>query len=625
MIKHQIRTESMKKIHDIIEDLHRHVHVVLTRLSDQPIEINELVITPCKKEFAKDFTLVLFGLAKKLRKNPEVLGDELGKALMENQSIQSYEVIKGFLNFSLPDQFWIDLVNSLQGNSVEEQIKLDKTYKYLIEYCSPNTNKPLHLGHVRNILLGWSVYLIQKSLGHEVFTTQVINDRGIAICKSMLAWTKFGEGQTPESTGIKSDHFVGDYYVLFETKFREEYLTWQNSEEGKLAFENSKKADESEADFYKRFKNEYFSKISPLGQEASEMLRQWERGDEAIISLWSRMNQWVYDGFEKTQNLLGVSFDFSYYESQTYLLGKDLIQKGLDKGVFQKSEDGAVFVDLTDAGLDKKFLLRSDGTSIYITQDLGTATQRHLNHGADRYIYIVADEQDYHFQVLFEILRRLEVPFSDGLYHLNYGMVELPTGRMKSREGTVVDADDLINEVIREASVMAQERGELENLSKEDKDKVISQIGLSALKYQLLKVHPKKRMIFDPTESVDLQGNTGPYIMNAYVRIQSILRKTENLEKSQPNLILQEEKDLLNLLIHYPKAIQEAGHSLDPSQLANYVYQMAKDFHKYYHDVRILNAETQEAKLWRLNLIGIFSNYLSHGMSCLGIEMPDRM
>lgn len=586
---------------------------------------SELVITPCKKEFGKDFTLVTFGLAKSLKLNPETLANSLGAKLLSNGLIESFDVVKGFLNFSMPKTFWLEFMHLLNASQPEDQVISGSSSRYLVEYCSPNTNKPLHLGHVRNILLGWSVSQILKAAGHQVSTTQVINDRGIAICKSMLAWKKYSSGATPQSTGIKPDHFVGDYYVLFEQKFREEYVAWQESEAGEECYINLKKENEAKADFFKRFKNEYFIKHSVLGKEASEMLRNWEAGDPETMDLWNQMNQWVYDGFRQTQDLLGVSFGSTYYESKTYLLGKDIVQKGLAEGVFSKAEDGSVYIDLTDAGLDKKILLRSDGTSIYITQDIGTAIQRHEIHKADKYIYVVADEQDYHFQTLFEILRRLKLPFADGLYHLSYGMVELPTGRMKSREGTVVDADDLINEVFSEARTSASERGELEILSAADKEKIIFQIAMSALKYYLLKVHPKKRMVFDPSESVDLQGHTGPYILNAYVRIQSVLRKSEMNELLEPSEIVHAERELLNLLMQYPKVIQEAARQLDPSHLANFLYQMAKDFHRYYHDYRILNAETAELRSWRLALIAQFGKYINHGMTCLGIQMPDRM
>ena len=482
------------------------------------------------------------------------------------------------------------------------------------------------MGHIRNILLGWSVYRILMSVGHEAHTTQIINDRGIAICKSMLAWKLFGEGKTPESQAQKPDHFVGNYYVLFENKFKEEYINWQQSTEAFEIWQSKKKEDETKELFYAKFKNEYFNQYSSLGKAAGEMLRKWESGDEDVIGLWKKMNQWVYQGFDATFAKLMVSFESVYYESNTYLLGKDIIKQGLEKEVFYKEKDGSVWIDLTESGLDKKIVLRSDGTSVYITQDLGTAQMRHQEHHADHYIYVVADEQDYHFQVLFETLRKLEEPYSKGMHHLSYGMVELPSGRMKSREGTVVDADDLIAEVINEAGESAMERGELSGISELEKNELITKIGMSALKYFLLKVHPKKRMIFDPKESVDMQGHTGPYVVNAFVRIKSILRRQEpDLELFPALNVTSGEKDLISLCLNYPKVMQEAAQQFDPSHLANYLYQMAKDFHRFYHEYRILNAETKEIKLWRLQICKIFSEHLEHGMNCLGIPMPDRM
>ncbi|MEO6691973.1 MAG: arginine--tRNA ligase, partial [Saprospiraceae bacterium] len=463
-------------------------------------------------------------------------------------------------------------------------------------------------------------------LGHDAYTTQVTNDRGIAICKSMLAWKLYGDGTTPKSTGIKGDHFVGNYYVLFETKFKLEYKDWQVTEKGKITFDSNKKPEENSETFYTRYKNDYFNNFSILGQSAKEMLLKWERGDVETKDLWSQMNSWVYEGFHQTFAKLNVRFDSNYYESNTYLLGKNIIEKGLKDNVFVKDSDNSVWIDLTDVGLDRKIVLRSDGTSVYITQDLGTADERHKHHQADQYIYVVADEQDYHFKVLKESLKKLKMPYAEGIHHLNYGMVELPTGRMKSREGTVVDADDLIEEVIHEASLVAGERGELEELSEAAKHEVITKIGMSALKYFMLKIQAKKRMIFNPSESVDMQGHTGPYIANAYVRIQSILRrKNPEKEYSIPEKIEKAEKSLIMLCLDYPHIMEEAGRQLDPAHLANYLYQLAKDFHKYYHDFRILNAETEQIINWRLILCKTIGQYLEHGMSCLGIEMPDRM
>lgn len=584
----------------------------------------ELHIQACTPEFDKDYTFILFPWIKKLNKKPEEIGELLGEKLLSEKIISDYQIIKGFLNFNYPDRYWMQMLRAPYSLTDQENPK--KAEKILIEYCSPNTNKPLHLGHIRNVLLGWSVYKILKASGHLVETTQVINDRGVAICKSMLAWKKWGNDLSPERTGIKSDHFVGDYYVLFEKKFQEEYQIWLDSDQATEIHE-TKFAGIERKDFKSKFKNEYFNSISPLGDEIRKMLVLWESNDPETINLWKQMNQWVYDGFEKTYNRLQIKFDHIYYESQTYLLGKDIIQKGLQSGVFYKESDGSTWVDLEPRGLDKKILMRKDGTSVYITQDLGTARQRHLKHQADRYIYVVGDEQDYHFKVLFETLKVLNESFADHLYHLSYGMVDLPEGKMKSREGNVVDADDLIDSVVEEARKSAQERGEIAVLPENEQEIIFNKIGMSALKYFILKVHPKKRMLFDPKEAVDMQGHTGPYIVNAYVRIQSILRKQEKQIDFNENQISinRNEKTLIRLIRDYESIIQSAAKDLDPSHLANYLYQLAKEFHKYYHDFSILNADTEELKYFRLSLSRKVSDILKSGMECLGIEMPDRM
>ncbi|MBK9108035.1 MAG: arginine--tRNA ligase [Saprospiraceae bacterium] len=584
----------------------------------------ELHIQACSPEFDKDYTLILFPWIKKLNKKPEEIGELLGQKLISENIISDYQIIKGFFNFSYPDNYWMSLLKTPPvSHSEDGQSNIEKI---LIEYCSPNTNKPLHLGHVRNILLGWSVYKILMASGHHVETTQVINDRGVAICKSMLAWKKWGNNSTPENTGIKSDHFVGDYYVLFEVKFQEEYNIWLSSDEAANVYE-TKFGEIERKEFKSKFKNEYFNSISPLGDEIRKMLVLWESNDHETIKLWKQMNQWVYDGFDKTYKRLQIKFDHIYYESQTYLLGKDIIQKGLQSGVFYKEPDGSTWVDLEPRGLDKKILMRKDGTSVYITQDLGTAQQRHEKHQADRYIYVVGDEQDYHFKVLFETLKVLKESFADHLFHLSYGMVDLPEGKMKSREGNVVDADDLVDNVVEEARKSAQERGEIAILPGEEQEIIFNKIGMAALKYFILKVHPKKRMLFDPKEAVDMQGHTGPYIVNAYVRIQSILRKQDgqNSINDQNIQINRNEKSLIRLIHEYNNIIQTAAKDLDPSHLANYLYLLAKEFHKYYHDYSILNAETDELKYFRLHLSRKVSDILKNGMECLGIEMPDRM
>lgn len=588
----------------------------------------EVTVTTTRKEFTGDFTVVVFPFTKAARKKPEQIGQEIGAHLVAHlQEIDAYEVIQGFLNLSVSAEFWHHFLLGMYTDAhYGRQPRLGR--KVMVEYCSPNTNKPLHLGHIRNILLGWSTAQILDAAGYDVVKVQVINDRGIAICKSMLAWQLFGAGATPESTGIKPDHFVGDYYVMFEQKFQEEYRAWQASEPGQSVWKAEAKPEEESSDFFKRYKDTYFNKYSELGAAARTMLLQWEQGDAATVGLWKTMNNWVYAGFDTTFRELGVTFDKLYYESDTYLLGKDMVDQGLDAGVFYQKEDGSVWADLTAAKLDHKAVLRSDGTSLYITQDLGTAHLRYQDFGVEKMVYVVADEQNYHFQVLFEVLKRLGEPYAEGLYHLSYGMVDLPTGKMKSREGTVVDADDLIDEVIAEARLNSQERDTTAELSQAERDEIIHRIGLSALKFFIMKVHPKKRMIFDPKESVDLQGQTGPYVQNAYVRIRSVLRKAGVEvfpEASAYTDLSADEKDLIQQLYAFPAIINEAAREYDPSAVAAYGYQLAKSFHKFYHDYSILNAESPAARDFRLALSQAIAQVLSHSMQLLGIDMPERM
>ncbi|HRG19817.1 MAG TPA: arginine--tRNA ligase [Saprospiraceae bacterium] len=598
------------------------------KLYNQEVDAHEVLINPTKKEFEGDFTIVVFPYSKPAGKAPAVIGEELGQHLVKNSNyVDRYNVVNGFLNLSVNNVFWWECLNTMH-QSPSYGISEKNGHKVLVEFSSPNTNKPLHLGHIRNILLGWSVTSILEACGYEVIKTQVINDRGIAICKSMLSWVKFGGGVTPAEAGIKSDHFVGNYYVIFENKFQEEYKTWQESESGQQLLKEKGIEEENAASFFKEYKNQYFNLYSTLGKEAREMLQQWEAGDPAVIALWTKMNDWVYQGFESTYKNLGVSFDKNYYESETYLLGKETVAIGLEKGVFQKEDDNSVWIDLTDVGMDRKIVLRSDGTSVYITQDIGTAMLRYKDFGTEKMIYTVADEQDYHFKVLFEILKRLKEPYADGLYHLNYGMVDLTTGKMKSREGTVVDADDLMAEVIEEAAAGSSERGELANLSKAEQEAIITKIGMAALKFFILKVQPRKRMTFDPKESLDMQGQTGPYIQNAYVRIQSIFRKGGSfslLNQSIQETLEPSEKSLLTLLYSFPDVVQEAGKTYDPSHLANFCYVLAKEFHRFYHEVRILGAATEEEKAFRLGICQMTAIVLEKGMKMLGIEMPDRM
>ena len=612
----------------MLESIQSKFSEAILSLFDINMSQDEIVFNETRKEFAGDYTFVIFPLVKSLKKSPKEIGDLLGQWMKANEkSFKDYEIVQGFLNFTLQDDFWATLL-----------VRINKTdrlgyqqangKKVMVEFSSPNTNKPLHLGHIRNILLGWSCSKILEANGFEVIRTQVINDRGIAICKSMLAWQKFGEGKTPETTGIKGDHFVGDYYVLFEKAFVEEYEKFQLTELATVVYEKNKKEGQDNIAFFKDYKNTYFNTYSELGAQAKSMLLAWEAKDPEITALWNKMNTWVYDGFDVTYESLGVHFDTLYYESDTYLLGKKAVETGLSKGVFYKEDDGSVWVNLEDAGMDKKVVLRSDGTAVYITQDIGTAQKRYEDFSISNMVYTVADEQDYHFKVLFEILKRLGEPYADGLFHLSYGMIDLPTGKMKSREGTVVDADDLIAEVINEATEMSAERGEITALPEGEQKNILKQIGLGALKFFIIKVQPQKRMIFDPKESVDMQGQTGPYIQNAYVRIQSLKRKAADdtlVDYSGYEDHREQEKALLKHLIAFPEVVKQAGASYDPSSVANYAYSLAKDFHRFYHDVRILNAETDEAKAFRIALSDEVGKVLFSAFDLLGIEMPVRM
>ena len=588
----------------------------------------DITLQSTRKEFAGEFTVVTFPLTRQARKKPEEIGQELGAYLKEQLSeVADFNVIKGFLNLVIADRYWIDFLLRQAGE--DDFGRAPRTAeRVVVEFSSPNTNKPLHLGHVRNILLGWSTSQLLDAAGFDVKRVQIINDRGIAICKSMLAWQRYGEGTTPGKKGVKPDHFVGDYYVLFEQRFQEEYAAWQQTEAARTVLETGNKKELTEDEFWQAYKNSYFNTVSELGGAAKEMLLRWEARDSDIIALWKRMNGWVYEGFDETYRRLGVSFDKLYYESDTYLLGKDMVEVGLEKGVFYKKEDGSVFVDLTDAKLDEKAILRSDGTSLYITQDLGTARLRYNDFGAKRMVYTVGDEQNYHFQVLFEILKRLGEPYADGLYHLSYGMVDLPTGKMKSREGTVVDADDLMDEVIQEAYTSSLERDATSELSEDERREIIRKIGMAALKFQIIKVGPQRRMTFDPKESVDLQGQTGPYVQNAYVRTRAVWRKAGStyLDAAVHYTELEPtERELISQLYAYPNLLQEAAANYDPSVVAMYCYELAKALHKFWHDVSILNAESEAAVAFRLSLCRAVGNVLKSGMGLLGIEMPERM
>lgn len=613
---------------DIVSIIQQGVIKAVKELYDTDIGIEQITMNSTRKEFKGDYTVVVFPFTRIAKKKPEEIGNDLGAFLVrEVAQVEQFNVIKGFLNLSISNAFWMDFLQGIYDKTDFGQHPTNGK-KVMVEFSSPNTNKPLHLGHIRNILIGWASYKIYKAAGYDVVRVQIVNDRGIAICKSMMAWKKVGNGATPESTQTKSDHLVGNFYVRFERLFQDEYKAWQTTPEAQVIYTEQKKEDQSENAFFKAFKDRYFNQHSPIGKETKEMLRNWEAGDEETINLWKKMNQWVYDGFEVTYKNLGVAFDKLYYESDTYLLGKDTIEQGLQRNIFYKKEDGSVWINLEDAKLDHKLVLRSDGTSVYMTQDLGTAQLRYKDFGVDQMIYVVGDEQNYHFQVLFEILKRLGEPYADGLHHLSYGMVDLPTGKMKSREGTVVDADDLIEEVIAEAYANSQERGAIEDLTEEEQKEIIRKIGLAALKFFIIKVHPKKRMTFDPKESVDMQGQTGPYVQNAYVRIQSVLRKAGDymVEPAKHYTVLKsQEKDIITKLYSFPELIKVAAEEYDPSTIANYCYDLAKSYHKFYHDFSILKAESEAAKAFRLILSNAVSNILRFGMDLLGIEMPQKM
>ncbi len=581
-------------------------------LYNTDIEPASLQVQVTRKEFEGDYTLVVFPLLKVSKKSPEATGAEIGDWLKANvQEISDYNVIKGFLNISFSNSWWNGVFDTIvkAGDSFGRFPSTGKTI--MVEFSSPNTNKPLHLGHIRNNLLGWSVSKLLEANGHRVLKVNLVNDRGIHICKSMLAWLKTGNGETPESSGKKGDHLVGDYYVAFNNMYKAE-------------------VDELVAGGMSK---EEAEKNAPVLKEAQEMLFKWESGDEEVVALWKKMNGWVYDGFDKTYKALGISFDRTYYESQTYLFGKALVQKGLDMGIFEREADGSVWCDLTADGLDRKLLLRGDGTSVYMTQDLGTAEQRFNEYNLDEHIYVVGNEQNYHFQVLKLILKKLGFPWSDNIYHLSYGMVELPQGKMKSREGTVVDADDLLEKMYQTAKETSSELGKIENMNEEQQDGLFRMISLGALKYFIIKVDPKKTMLFDPKESIDFNGNTGPFIQYTHARIRSILRKaaerglgTGDGLKSDGDIALSaKEIRLIKLLSQYPDKVAEGGDAHSPAVIANYAYELAKEFNQYYHDTPILKEEDGKLLEFRLVLINTVAGVLVRAMDILGISLPDRM
>jgi arginyl-tRNA synthetase len=631
---------------NIISTLQNEVAAAIKALYGQDFEAENVAVSGTRKGVNGDYTVTVFAFAKIARKAPPMITEDLGKYLQNNLDIvSSYEIANGFLNIFVANSYWTNFLNDTLSNP-NYGIAPSNGRKILVEFSSPNTNKPLHLGHIRNNLLGWSAAKIAEAAGFDVTTTQVINDRGVHICKSMLAWEMFGNGETPESTQTKGDHFVGKYYVIFNNELEAEYADWQQTEEAKTLFETwventdidkivgklneeKKNSFNAEKHFYKNvYKNKYFNNNSELGAKVNEMLLKWEGNDTHVRALWSKMNSWVYSGFGQTYEQLGVSFEKNYYESETYLFGKDKIEEGLKNGVFYQNKDNSVWIDLTEKKLDKKLVQRSNGTSVYITQDIGMAYNRTADYKMEKMVYVVGDEQDYHFLVLFETLRALELPNIDGFYHLSYGMVDLPTGRMKSREGTVVDADDLMAEVINLAVSESKERGTLSDLSEAEKLDVLTKIGLGALKYFMLRINPTRRMTFNPEESLDLQGQTGPYIQNAYVRTQSVKRKAGGFDVAlATNYTLQPlEKDLLVMIQKLPETIQIAASNYDPSEIASYAYNLAKMYHKFYHDLPIFrNVESEEAKTFRLQMNEVVGQILKTACGLLGIEMPEYM
>ena len=586
-------------------DIKQHIQNSISEILKNNYQIENLTleVQQNKTEFEGDFTVVTFPLVKLAKKSPDIIANELGTSLtVQSDFVESFNVVKGFLNLKIKDSFFVDNFNTIKSGL--EQIE-NKDQTVMVEYSSPNTNKPLHLGHIRNNLLGFSVAQILVEDGYNVIKTQIINDRGIHICKSMLAWEKSGKNETPESTHLKGDKLVGNYYVEFDKTYKQEINELKNN----------------------GVEEEQAKKQAPSILEAQKMLLDWEKGDEHVRSLWEMMNSWVYAGFDETYKRLGVDFDQKQYESNTYLLGKDLIQEGLLKGVLYRKDDGSVWCDLTDEGLDQKLLLRSDGTSVYMTQDLGTAVQRFKDNNIQKLIYTVGNEQDYHFDVLFKILKKLGYEWADQLYHLSYGMVELPEGKMKSREGTVVDADDLMEEMYQTAKAKAQELGKLENLSDEEKEASYETVGLGALKYFMLKVDPKKKMLFNPAESIDFNGNTGPFIQYTYARIQSLLNKAQfSSKESSVNYPLNEfEKELIMQLSNYKEVVTKAAETLSPAQVANYVYDLVKSYNSFYQNNPIMNQDDESIKQFRLELSDLTGKTIKKSLGLVGIGTVNRM
>ena len=585
-------------------------------LYGQEVAPKMVQIQKTKQEFEGNLTLVVFPFLKISKKKPEDTAQEIGQYLVDNcKAVASFNVVKGFLNLVIAQSAWLQLLADIDADPKYGEKKADDNSPLvMIEYSSPNTNKPLHLGHVRNNLLGWSLAKIMEANGNKVVKTNIVNDRGIHICKSMLAWLKYGNGETPETSGKKGDHLIGDYYVAFDKHYREEVkqLTAQYLSEGMGEEEAEKKAKEE----------------APLIKEAHEMLVKWEQNDPEVRALWEKMNNWVYAGFDETYKALGVGFDKIYYESQTYLKGKAKVEEGLAKGLFERHEDNSVWADLTNEGLDQKLLLRSDGTSVYMTQDIGTAEMRFKDYPIDKMIYVVGNEQNYHFQVLSILLDRLGFKWGKELVHFSYGMVELPNGKMKSREGTVVDADDLIVTMIADAKKTSEELGKFADMTDEERSEIARVVGLGALKYFILKVDARKNMLFNPEESIDFNGNTGPFIQYTYARIRSIMRKAADLEDVEGELtaeLSQKEIDLIQKMSDYASAVEQAGKDYSPSGIANYCYELTKEFNQFYHDFSILKEEDAQKRAVRLRIAANVAKVISNGMALLGIEVPERM
>ncbi len=593
--------------------LQKHISAFFETQTGNPFDKTTIQLSETKKEFTGDFTLVVFPYLQICGiKNPVELAEKIGSYVQSRcDLIASYNVIKGFLNFVVSDKYWKSFLEDNFRNETFGYTAIKEETPIVIEYSSPNTNKPLHLGHVRNNLLGWSVAEILKANGYAVKKVNLVNDRGIHICKSMLAWQRFSDGETPESSGMKGDHLVGKYYVAFDKAYKAEI-------EELVA----KGMDKEEAE-----------KQAPILLEAQDMLRRWEEKDPEVLALWKQMNGWVYEGFDATYAKLGVDFDKVYYESETYLLGKDLVNKGLSEGVFYRREDGSVWIDLTKDGLDEKLLLRKDGTSVYMTQDLGTACLRHEDFKSERLIYVVGNEQNYHFSVLKLVLEKLGLSWAKDLYHLSYGMVKLPNGKMKSREGTVVDADDLVEQMVETARIQTEAHGKTEGFTEEQASKLYSQLALGALKYFILKVDPKKNMLFNPEESIDFNGNTGPFIQYTHARIRSIIRKAQeeqqidvkSLQMGSDYELNGKEKEVLSVLYSFPEVVHQAGDTYSPALIANFAFNLAKSFNAFYQDTPILREESSEIKKMRLALTYFVGSTIKSAMHLLGIEVPERM